>query len=297
MPNPKTPTWWVIIREPNPASMEIVTVEPAPADPAAAVRRCAELFAAQQRACVVTATDEEAASDAAMSAWRMELVTDPKRLAAATAHNAAHPRISLSQEEIMHETDMMCVNLVNRLDVTMDAARSALDTTLHRVHIESHDPRVANAGLTPADYLTIALRTPRFAAMHSAGALRDDGREADARLSWEAYLEREMTNATGAHQAVPATAPLGDPQIIHQAGRNVGLSDEYTDALIPHLVLRLARGYPFRGPDLRDLTLTDVLAMVTVEDLGDLLWLAAVEMGARPDEAATELDRILPKRS
>lgn len=81
------PTWWVIYREPNPAEMEAVAVEPAPADDDVQDKRCAEFVAAGQHAYVITAPDADAASDIALRVWAKELIASPARLAAADAHN------------------------------------------------------------------------------------------------------------------------------------------------------------------------------------------------------------------
>ncbi|MFH9227636.1 hypothetical protein [Streptomyces lydicus] len=86
------PTWWVIFREPNPAQMDIVAVEPAPSVADAQDARCAEFVQAGQHAYVITAPDADAASDIAGRVWARELVSTPARLAAADAYLAANSR-------------------------------------------------------------------------------------------------------------------------------------------------------------------------------------------------------------
>ncbi|MFL4950638.1 hypothetical protein ACJ6WE_25590 [Streptomyces sp. MMS24-I31] len=85
-------TWWVIYREPNPAQVEVVAVEPPPGDDTAHDRRCAELQEAQQHAYVVIAPDADTAGDIALRVWAEELVASPARLAAANAYLAANAR-------------------------------------------------------------------------------------------------------------------------------------------------------------------------------------------------------------
>ncbi|UNO42189.1 hypothetical protein [Streptomyces sp. MST-110588] len=85
-------TWWVIYREPNPAQVEVMAVEPPPGGDAAHDRRCAELQEAEQHAYVVTAPDADTAGDIALLAWAEELVASPTRLAAANAYLAVNAR-------------------------------------------------------------------------------------------------------------------------------------------------------------------------------------------------------------
>ncbi|MQY11485.1 hypothetical protein SRB5_16040 [Streptomyces sp. RB5] len=85
MTNP-IPTWWVIYQEPNPASMEVVAVEPAPDNADAEDERCAGLSAAGQHAYVITASDPASAHNIALEVWARELAISPSRLAAATAY-------------------------------------------------------------------------------------------------------------------------------------------------------------------------------------------------------------------
>jgi hypothetical protein len=89
MTGPSQPQWWVVFREPNPAEMHVVRVEPAPADDDAHDRRCAELEQSGNRPYVITAPDRDTAGDIAMAAWHEELITDPRRLAAANAFLAS----------------------------------------------------------------------------------------------------------------------------------------------------------------------------------------------------------------
>lgn len=79
------PTWWVIYRELDPAAMQIVAVEPAPADDDTQDQRCAEFVAAGQHAYVITAPDADAASDIALRVWAKELAASSGRLAAENA--------------------------------------------------------------------------------------------------------------------------------------------------------------------------------------------------------------------
>ncbi|MFD8509826.1 hypothetical protein ACFV27_01570 [Streptomyces antimycoticus] len=184
------------------------------------------------------------------------------------------------------ESQMLCASLVGRLGVHPAAAESALLATLEHFHAQSHHAAVVRAGLTPAEYMEAALRTPRFRAILTASALLADGREADARLSWEAYVQREMSAAKRAHQAVPPTALMGNPDAIHRVGRRLGLGDEQTDQLVAGIVLTLATGYPFRAHHQRHLSLADILAQVTTEDLAELLRHAALSATGYAEEAA-----------
>ncbi|MFH9227635.1 hypothetical protein [Streptomyces lydicus] len=183
-------------------------------------------------------------------------------------------------------SEILCATLVARLGVHPVAAESALLAPLKHFHAQSHEPAVARAGFMPAEYLQTALRTPRFKATLTASALLADGREGDARLSWEAYVQREIAMAEQAHQAVPPTALLGDIDAMHRIGQRLGLSDEQTDQLIPGIVLTLAAGYSYRAPHQRHLSLTDILAQVATEDLTELLRHTALSAAGRSEEAA-----------
>ncbi|MFI1436543.1 hypothetical protein [Streptomyces lydicus] len=197
-------------------------------------------------------------------------------------------------EKNMHLNSMqiLCSEVVNRLGVHPAAAESALLATLEHFHAEAHHPAVARAGRTPAEYLAVAVTTPRFAATLSSTALMADGREADARLSWEASVQREMSAAMEAHRAVPPTALLGNPHAIRPIGRRLGLSNEQTDQFIPSIVLTLAAGYPYRSAHQRHLSLTDILARVTKEELAELLRHTALSVAGRTEEAAAMLRRF-----
>lgn len=190
------------------------------------------------------------------------------------------------------ESQILCASLVGRLGVHPAAAESALLATLEHFHAQSHNPAVVRAGLTPDEYMEAALRTPRFRATLMASALLADGREADARLSWEAYLQREMSAAKRAHEAVPPTVLMGNPDAIHRIGRRLGLGDEQTDQLVAGIVLTLATGYPFRAHHQRHLSLADILTQVTPEDLAELLRHAALSAAGHAEEAAAMLRRI-----
>ncbi|WP_063734414.1 hypothetical protein [Streptomyces sp. RTd22] len=187
---------------------------------------------------------------------------------------------------------MLCASVVSRYGVHPDAAESALLATLEHFHAESHDPAVARTGRTSTQYLNEAMQSPRFAAMLSASALMADGREADARLNWEAYVQREVSAARQAHEVVPPSAPLGNPDEIHRIGRRLGLRDEQTDQLIRRIVLTLATGYPHRSAHQRHLSLTDILTQVTSSELTLLLRHTALLAAGRTDEAAAALRRI-----
>ncbi|MCK7627266.1 hypothetical protein MUU72_29930 [Streptomyces sp. RS10V-4] len=191
--------------------------------------------------------------------------------------------------------DILCASLVTTLGVTPAAAEAALHATLQHFHTESHSPTVARTGLAPADYLQTAIQTPRFAAFLAATALKADGRKADARLHWEAFVQREIDAANRAHQAVPPTATLGNPDAIHRIGRRLGLSDDRTDQLIPEIVLTLAAGYPHRVGSHWPLSLTDILTGVTAPELTEMLSHAAKLADGRTEEADTELRRMLRK--
>lgn len=192
----------------------------------------------------------------------------------------------------LNSMQILCWDVANRLGVHPAAAESALLATLEHFHAEAHHPAVARAGRTPAEYLDVAVTTPRFAATLSSSALMADGREVDARLNWEAYVQREVSAARLAHKAVPATALLGNPDAVHRIGRGLGLSDEQTDQFIPGIVLTLAAGYPYRTARQRHLSLTDILAQIAAEDLTELLRHTALSAAGLTDDAAAVLQRI-----
>lgn len=186
---------------------------------------------------------------------------------------------------------IICASLVRLLGVH-PAAESALLATLEHFHAQSHNPAVVRAGLTPTEYMETAIQTPRFLATLSSSALLADGREADSRLSWEAYVQREMAVAARAHLAVPPTVLLANLDAMRRIGRRLSLSDEQTDQLIPGIVLTLAVGYPYRSLQLRHLSLTGILARVATEELTELLRHAALSAGGHSEEAATVLRRM-----
>ncbi|MBX7551502.1 hypothetical protein K1Y78_26555 [Streptomyces sp. tea 10] len=188
---------------------------------------------------------------------------------------------------------MLCASVVSRFGVHPAAAESALLATLEHFHAEAHSPTVARSGLTPTEYLNESMHTARFSAMLSASALWADGRDIDARLNWKAYVQRETAAAKNAHDAVPPTALLGNPDAIHRIGHRVGLSSEQTDQLIPGIVLTLAAGYPYRSAQQRHMTLTDILAQTTATDLVELLRHAALLAQGRTEAAAAQLRRIM----
>ncbi|MFI5800248.1 hypothetical protein [Streptomyces sp. NPDC051677] len=173
--------------------------------------------------------------------------------------------------------------------ITVDAA---LLVTLNHFASESHDPAVAYTGLTPDQYVALSLSTPRFEATLASAALRVEGREADARLNWEAYVQREQEAARLAHEAIPKTALLADADAIHRIGHQLGLCGECTDQLVSGVVLTLSLGYPYRLADQRHLSLTDLLAQVTTEELTELLRHAAHSARGRTEEAAATLRRM-----
>ncbi|MFJ4688018.1 hypothetical protein [Streptomyces sp. NPDC088789] len=190
------------------------------------------------------------------------------------------------------ESQILCAGLAASLGVSLNAAESALLATLEHFHAQSHDPAVTRAGFTPDEYLLTAVRTPRFKATLTAGALMADGREADSRLSWEAFLQREIAAAECAHQAVPPTALLGDLDAVHRVGRRLGLSEKQTDEFVCGIVLTLAQGYPYRAPEQRHLSLADILAQVTTEDLTEFLRHAAFSASGCAREAAAAARRM-----
>ncbi|TQK44378.1 hypothetical protein FBY35_5882 [Streptomyces sp. SLBN-118] len=291
MTSPPQQPWWVIYREPSPAEIEVVAVELPPGDDTAHDKRCAELQEAQQHAYIITAPDADTAGDIALRVWAEELVASPARLAAADAQ-LPHPLDPLEKDMLTIASEILCASLVSRLGVHPAAARSALLATVEHFHAQSHNPAVLRAGLTPAEYMDTAVQTPRFAATLSSSALLADGREADARLNWEAYVQREISAAKRAHRAVPPTVLLGDPDAIHRIGRRLGLIDEQTDQFVPGIVLTLATGYPYRAHHQRHLSLTDILAQVTTEDMTELLRHTALSAAGHTEEAAATLRRM-----
>lgn len=108
-------------------------------------------------------------------------------------------------------SEILYASLVSRLGVDRAAAESALLATLEHFHIESHNPAVVRAGLSPADYMDTVMQTARFAATLSSAALMADGRDADARLNWKAYVQREIAVAERAQQAVPRPPSSATP--------------------------------------------------------------------------------------
>ncbi|KAB1989831.1 hypothetical protein [Streptomyces triticiradicis] len=182
--------------------------------------------------------------------------------------------------------------LVTHLGVTHAAADNALLVTLDRFHSESHEPAVARAGLTPTEYMRTALDTLRFKATLIFTALLADGRGADARLSWEMFIEEEIAVIERAREALPPTALLQDVHAMRRIGRSLGLRDEQTGELVPGIIHSIAAGYPYRGPCQQDLSLTDILALVTTEDLTHCLRHAALVAEGRSRDAAEALRRM-----
>ncbi|MEU2558404.1 hypothetical protein ABZ626_03515 [Streptomyces longispororuber] len=166
----------------------------------------------------------------------------------------------------------------------MEVAQRA---TLKHFHEEGHHPAVARAGYTCAQYLDRAIPTPRFAATLTSSALTIAGRKADGRLYWETYVHRETATARAAHQAVPATATLGDQDSINNIGRSLGFSDETTNELIADIVLTLTVGYPYRSASQHHLSLTEVLAQITADDLTELLVDSALATLSRAQQTAS----------
>ncbi|MFD9791305.1 hypothetical protein ACFWXK_10165 [Streptomyces sp. NPDC059070] len=179
--------------------------------------------------------------------------------------------------------EALCASVADRFGVGPAAVEGALLFALEYVLAEAWNPAVAELGLTPAEYLRRAVETPYFEATLSTSALIADGREAEARQNWESYRQREQEAVKRAHQAVPPTAPLGDPEAIYRTGRQLGLSVEQTDEAASHVVRSVATGYPYRPADQWHLSLTDVLAQVTTEDLTLLL-----QLSARPGSEPTQ---------
>ncbi|MER6204650.1 hypothetical protein [Streptomyces sp. NPDC001642] len=183
----------------------------------------------------------------------------------------------------------LCASVVNRLSLRPTTVEAALLVTLHHFSGESRNPAVAYIGLAPDQYVLRSLSTPRFEATLASAALKAEGREADARLNWEAFVQQEQDTARLAHEALPNTALLADADAIHRIGRQLGLSNEDTDQLVSGIVLTLALGYPYRLADQWHLSLTDLLAQVTTEELLKLLRHAAHTAAGHTDEAAAEL--------
>lgn len=184
----------------------------------------------------------------------------------------------------------LCASVVRRLSLRPTTVEAALLVTLHHFSGESHNPAVAHIGLTPdQQYVVLSLSIPRFEATFASAALKAEGREADARLNWEAFVQREQETARLAHKAIPKTALLADADAIHRIGRQLGLCAECTDQLVSGVVLTLALGYPYRLADQRHLSLTEMLAQVTTEELTELLRHAAHSATGRTEEAAATL--------
>ncbi|MFG2022275.1 hypothetical protein [Streptomyces sp. NPDC048825] len=186
----------------------------------------------------------------------------------------------------------LCASVVRRLSLRLTTVEAALLVTLHHFSSESRNPAVAYIGLTPEQYVVLSISTPRFEATLASAALKAEGREADARLNWEAFVQREQEAARLAHEAIPKTALLADADAIHRIGRQLGLCGERTDQLISGVVLTLALGYPYRLAGQRHLSLTDLLAQVTTEELTELLRHAAYAAEGRGEEAAATLRRM-----
>ncbi|MFJ9907951.1 hypothetical protein ACIRVK_34605 [Streptomyces sp. NPDC101152] len=186
----------------------------------------------------------------------------------------------------------LCASVVSRLSLRPTTVEAALLVTLHHFSGESRNPAVAHIGLTPEQYVLRSLSTPRFEATLASAALKAEGREADARLNWEAFVQREQETARLAHEAIPKTALLADIDAIHRIGRQLGLCGECTDHLVSGVVLTLALGYPYRVADQQHLSLTDLLAQVTTEELTELLRHAAHSATGRTEEAAATLRRM-----
>ncbi|MEV4444592.1 hypothetical protein [Streptomyces mirabilis] len=186
----------------------------------------------------------------------------------------------------------LCASVVRRFSLRSTTVEAALLVTLHHFSSESHNPAVAHIGLTPDQYVALSLSTPRFEATLVSAALKAEGRAADARLNWEAFVKREQEAARLAHESIPKTALLADVDAIRRIGRQLGLCGECTDQLTSGIVLTLALGYPYRLAGQRHLSLTDLLAQVTSEELTELLRHAAHSAARRGEEAAVTLRRM-----
>lgn len=186
----------------------------------------------------------------------------------------------------------LCASVVSRLSLPATTVEAALLVTLHHFSGESRNPAVAHIGLTSDQYVLRSLSTPRFEATLASAAPKAEGREADARLNWEAFVQREQEAARLAHEAIPKTALLADADAIHRIGRQLGLCGECTDQFVSGVVLTLALGYPYRLADQRHLSLTELLAQVTTEELTELLRHAAHSATGRTEEAAATLRRM-----
>ncbi|WP_105968376.1 hypothetical protein [Streptomyces geranii] len=186
----------------------------------------------------------------------------------------------------------LCASVVSRLSLRPTTVEAALLVTLHLFSGESRNPAVAHIGLTPDQYVLRSLSTTRFEATLASAALKAEGREADARLNWEAFVQREQESARLAHEAIPKSALLADAGAVHSIGRQLGLCGECTDQFVSGIVLTLALGYPYRRADQRHLSLTDLLAQVTTEELTELLRHAAHSATGHTEDPAATLRRM-----
>ncbi|WJV48937.1 hypothetical protein [Streptomyces flavofungini] len=161
--------------------------------------------------------------------------------------------------------------IARRHGIHPDIVENAQRITLKHFHAEAQEPAVALAGHACDHYLRLAIPTTRFAATLTSSSLLIADREADGRLHWEAYVQREAAAATAIHRALPKTALLGNSEAVHRIGRTFGLTKEATNELTAEIVLTLAVGHPYRPADQRHLTLADTLTQITDDDLAALL--------------------------
>ncbi|MEV0444983.1 hypothetical protein AB0I84_21605 [Streptomyces spectabilis] len=169
----------------------------------------------------------------------------------------------------------LAARLVARLDIHPHSVDTALKYTVDEWRARASHPVIARSGLTLTQCLNTATRTSNFRATASWRALTLDGRDADARLLWANYLQREASAARRALQAVPHTAVLGNPEALRRIGRQLGLEGDRTDQLTLHIVATLRIGYPFRPASLRQLTLAELLAEIPADELVGMLQDAA----------------------
>ncbi|WP_172387143.1 hypothetical protein [Streptomyces sp. MNP-20] len=165
--------------------------------------------------------------------------------------------------------------LIDRLGIHPHSVNTALKTTVDEYRARASHPAIARSGLTPAQCLSAAIRTPHFRASASWRALTLDGRDIDARLLWEAYLQRQASAAKRALRAVPRTAVLGNPDALRCMGRQLGLDDEQTEQLVLNIAVTVRSGYPYRPASLRHLTFPELLAEIPADQLAAMLQLAA----------------------
>ncbi|WP_328404047.1 hypothetical protein OHS70_34380 [Streptomyces sp. NBC_00390] len=165
-----------------------------------------------------------------------------------------------------------------------DQARHGLTHAVRHAVRQASRGAVGAAGISRTEYLSTLFTTDRFHVLYLYTALHCAGRAAEANLMWRKHLRQEVVTAAEALAAVPATAPFGNAEVLFSLMTPCGLTGEQADRVVLRAAYHLSLGYPFRSHHMRDLTLADLLAHTTVEELRPMIGHAALVEAQRPGE-------------